>query len=68
MKLTQEQVKDLKDGTELKVVYTGSDWEEDFGKVYNVVKIGNKLYHIDAHDDIDDIEENIGLDIIAIIK
>lgn len=58
----------MPDGAQFKVIYTGSDWEEDFGKIYNVVKVGNKLYHIDAHDDIDDIEENTGFDIIAIMR
>ena len=69
MRLTQQQVRALKDGQELKVVYTGSEWGSEFGKIYNVVKIGNRLYHINDYDEINEIEEyRDGYDIIAIMK
>ena len=68
MKLTANQIKELPDGTELKVFYSGSMWEEDFGKVFNVIKVKNKLYHYTSFDNIDDIDGSDGYEIEAAKK
>jgi hypothetical protein len=68
MRLTANQIKNLPDGTKLKIFYSGSKWAEDFGKVFNVVKIGNTLYHFTEFDDIDDIDCSDGYEIEAAIK
>ena len=68
MKLTANQVKNLPDGTELKLFYSGSEWGDEFGKVFNVVKYGNRLYHVKDFDDIDEIDCNDGYEIEAAIK
>ena len=70
MILAKEQVEALPNGTILKLFYSGSDWEEDFGKVFNVVKVNNKLYHLDnsIFDNIEDLGINDGYEIEAAIK
>ena len=43
MRLTEKQVKALPDGTQLKIFLSGTEWNEDFGKAYDVIKIKDKL-------------------------
>lgn len=68
MKLTANQVKNLPDGTKLKIFYSGSEWDKDFGKVFDVVKVGNALYHFTEFDNIDDIDCSDGYEIEAAYK
>ena len=68
MRLTANGVKALPDGTILKIFYSGSEWDDDFGKTFDVVKIGNKLYHFTEFDNIDDIDITDGYEIEAAIK
>ena len=67
MKLTANQIKNLPDGTIIKLFYSGSKWNNDFGKVYNVIKAGDKLYHFTEFDAIDDIDALDGYEIEAAI-
>ncbi len=67
MRLTADQVRNLPDGTRLKIFYSGSKWAEDFGKVFDVVKVGYKLYHFTEFDEIDDIGCADGYEIEAAI-
>ena len=46
MLLTKEQVKQLPDGTKFKIFLSGSAWDNDFGKAYDVIRIGNELRRI----------------------
>ena len=55
MTLTREQIKKLPDGVCFKIFYAGSDWEQDFGRVDNVVKVKDTLYVIKEWHSIDDI-------------
>ena len=57
MRLTAEQVKALPDGTVLKVFLSGEFWQDDFGKVCNVIKMNDKLYEFNNYFDIDDIDD-----------
>jgi len=68
MRLTANGVNALPDGTILKIFYSGSEWDDDFGKAFDVVKIGNKLYHFTEFDNIDDIDITDGYEIEAAIK
>ena len=43
MILTQEQVKNYPDGTAMTVFLSGSEWDDDFGRSYTVVKYGDRL-------------------------
>jgi len=68
MRLTTEQIKHLPTGTKLKVFYSGSEWGENFGKVFNVIKVGNTLYHYTEFNNIDEINDSDGYEIEAAIK
>ena len=68
MRLTADQVRNLPDGAKLKIFYSGSEWDEDFGKVFNAVKIGNNLYHFTEYDSIDDIDCADGYEIEVAIN
>ena len=68
MRLTANQIKNLPDGTELKLFYSGSEWGEDFAKVFNVVKFNNRLYYFTEFENIDDIDHTDGYEIEAAIK
>ena len=47
MRMTSNQIKELPNGTKLKIFLSGSGWEEEFGKVYNVIKVNdNELREI----------------------
>lgn len=47
MRMTSNQIKKLPNGTKLKLFLSGSGWDEDFGKVYNVIKVNdNELREI----------------------
>lgn len=56
MRVTKEELKKIPDGTKLKIFLSGSNWEEDFGKVFNAIKFNDNLYVVaDFYDlDIDD--------------
>ncbi len=41
---TKEQYEKIPDGTVLKIVLLGDDWEDDTGTVNNCLKFGDKLY------------------------
>lgn len=57
MRLTKEQIKRMPNGSIFKIFYSGNDWEEDFGKVFTVIKRGNRLYHTTCFDEIDEIDD-----------
>ncbi len=69
MRLSQKEIRELPDGAQFKVIYSGSGWDKDFGKIYDVIKVENKLYHVIGFDEVDEIDDNSeDLDIIAIMK
>lgn len=41
---TKEQYEKIPDGTRLKVVLLGDDWEENTGEAIDCLKFGDKLY------------------------
>ena len=43
---TNEQYNKIKDGTILKLIQTGDDWDDGCGESFNVIKIGDKLYQL----------------------
>lgn len=58
MILTKEQVKNLPDGTILKLFLVGSNWAENFGETSNIIKFRNKLYEINSgYFEIDEMDE-----------
>lgn len=68
MRLTAKQVNDLPNGTIVKLFYSGSEWDEYFGKVFNAIKINDRLYHFTEFTDIDDLNGYDGYEIEAAIK
>ena len=68
MRLTANQVKNLPDGTKLKIFLSGSEWEEDFGKSMTVFKFGNQLFEYKPFCEIEDIDSGDQLDIQAAIE
>ena len=46
MRINEEQLKNLPDGTKLKIFLSGSKWDKDFGKVFNAIKFGDYIYEI----------------------
>ena len=67
MRLTANQIKNLPDGTKLKIFLSGSDWEEDFGKSITVFKFKNQLFEYNPFCEIEDIDSGDQLDIQAAI-
>ena len=67
MKLTREQCEDMKDGTILRVVRTGEEWddikEDDWLKSEKVIKFGNHLYILNGFFLVEDIDDKDGYDI-----
>lgn len=50
MIMTSNKIKQLPNGTKLKLFLSGSGWDEDFGKVFNVVKINdNELREVTSN-------------------
>lgn len=68
MRLTRDQVEDLKDGTVLTIFLSGREWDEDFGKAVKVIKVDNRLIKYDVICNICDIDSDDSLDIQAAIK
>lgn len=68
MRLTRDQVEDLKDGTELVIFLSGYEWDEDFGKAVKVIKVDNRLIKYDVICNTHDIDTGDSLDIQAAIK
>ena len=58
-KLTYENCKNLPNGTILRIVKTGEEWEDDIFKTYTVVKLNNRLCEISSSFwSIDEIDED----------
>lgn len=58
-KLTYENCKNLPNGTILRIVKTGEEWEDDIFKTYTVVKLNNRLCEISSKFwSIDEIDED----------
>lgn len=57
MKLTYEQVKNLPNGTKFKIFLSGTAWNEDLGKTFNVMKFEDKVYLVKDFFDIDDFRD-----------
>lgn len=47
MKINEEELKTLSDGTILTIFLQGDDWEEEIGETYSVIKVNDKLYVLD---------------------
>lgn len=60
MRVTSDEIKNFPDGTKFKVFLSGGYWEDEFGKVMNVIKFNNRLYNIGDFFDIDDINHKDG--------
>ena len=41
--------KDLPNGTILKVIPLGKEWDDDIGETFDVVKIDNRLFETNKH-------------------
>ena len=68
MRISREQVKNLKDGTVLTIFLSGSDWDGDFGKAVKVIKFKDSLMKYELYCDIDEIDTGDSFDIQAAIK
>lgn len=68
MRLTRDQVEDLKDGTVLTIFLSGREWDEDFGKAVKVIKVDNRLIKYDVYCNVCDIDSGDSLDVQAAIK
>ena len=63
-KLTYESCKNLPNGTILKIIKTGEEWEDDIFKTYTVIKLNNRLLEISSsYWDIDEIDDEDGYEI-----
>ncbi len=63
-KLIYENCKDLPDGTILRIIQTGDEWEDDIFRTCKVVKLNNRLYEISSSFwDIDEIDADDGYEI-----
>jgi hypothetical protein len=67
MRLTADQVKNLPDGTVLKIFLSGSEWGGDFGKSMTVLKFKNQLFEYKPFCEIEDIDSGDQFDIQAAI-
>ena len=67
MRLTANQIKNLPDGTKLKIFLSGSEWGGDFGKSMTVFKFENRLFEYKPFCEIEDIDSGDDLDIQAAI-
>jgi len=63
MKLTKQQCEDLKDGTILRVVRTGEEWEKEWLQTEKVIKFGENLYILKGFFLTEDIEADDGYEI-----
>lgn len=60
MKVTPLNIKKMPDGTKFKVFLSGGHWDDEFGKVKDVIKIGDKLYECGDYFNIDEMNEYDG--------
>lgn len=56
MRITPDEIRNLPDGSKIKLFLSGDDWHEDYGKVINTVKVKDKLFVISEFYDIEDLE------------
>ena len=68
MILNSDQIYDLPDGTELKTFLSGSYWDEDFGKVENVIKVKDRLWIVEGYHYINELKENDNYEIEVAIR
>lgn len=68
MILNSDQIYDLPDGTELKAFLSGSYWDEDFGKVENVIKVKDRLWIIEGYHYINELKEDDNYEIEVAIR
>ena len=57
MRINEEELKKLPDGTILTVFLQGDDWEKELGKTYSVIKVNNKLYILDKEQGFFNLDE-----------
>ena len=56
MRITADEIRNLSDGSKIKLFLNGDYWDEDYGKVINTVKVKDKLFVTDGFYDIEDLE------------
>lgn len=57
MRITSMNLKKMPDGAKFKVFLSGGHWDDEFGKVQEVIKLGNRLYNVGDFFDIDDMDK-----------
>ena len=57
MRLTSLNINKMPDGTKFKVFLSGGHWDDDFGKVKDVIKFGDRLYEFGDYFDIKNMDE-----------
>jgi hypothetical protein len=67
MRITREKIKELPDGTKLKIFLSGCEWGGDFGKSITVFKFKDQLFEYRPFCEIEDIDSGDSLDIQAAI-
>ena len=56
MRITPDEIRNLPDGSKIKLFFSGDYWDEYYGKVINTIKIRDKLFVTDEFYDINDLE------------
>ena len=56
MRITSDEIRNLPDGSKIKLFLSGDHWDEDYGKVVNTVKIKDKLFVTGEFYGIEDLE------------
>ena len=60
MRISSLNIKQMADGTKFKIFLSGGHWDDDFGKVKDVIKFGNKLYECKDFFYIEDMDDKDG--------
>lgn len=56
MRITADEIRNLPDGSKIKLFLSGDNWNEIYGKVVNTVKVKDKLFVTNGFYDIEDLE------------
>ena len=56
MRITADEIRNLPDGSKIKLFLSGNNWDEDYGKVINTIKVKDKLFVVDGFYGVEDLE------------
>lgn len=56
MRITADEIRNLPDGSKIKLFLSGDYWDEDYGKVINTIKVKDRLFVVDEFYGIEDLE------------